>query len=163
MVQGSRFTVIGYCLLNDDFVHDDVVLVARHFVNQLPRKTIDNFTHKPVQKFGFHTNLNTRETIISNLVEVCTDIHLVNDKATLEEMLTFVRSESWKPEAEEGAHDDCVMSLAIAHYIRPQQKYLVAEAAPKTVKWNESQWEDYRAATPAQRKMLIEKWGTPRR
>ena len=27
------------------------------------------------------------------------------------------------PEAMAGAHDDCVMALAIAHYIRPQQAY----------------------------------------
>ncbi len=28
-----------------------------------------------------------------------------------------------KAEAQEGCHDDLVMGLAIAHYIRPQQKY----------------------------------------
>ena len=28
-----------------------------------------------------------------------------------------------KAEAQEGRHDDLVMGLAIAHYIRPQQKY----------------------------------------
>ena len=33
-------------------------------------------------------------------------------------MLTFVRNENGRPEAQEGAHDDCVMSLAIAYYVR---------------------------------------------
>lgn len=40
----------------------------------------------------------------------------INDKQTLEEMLTFVVTESGKMEAEGGAHDDCVMSLALAAY-----------------------------------------------
>ncbi len=134
------------------------------YPKQYVRETIDDYTHAVKRSFGFQTNSRTRPVIISELIKACRDdINIVCDKTTLEEMLTFVRSESWKPEAEEGAHDDCVMALAIAHYIRPQQKYLVAEAAPKTVKWSESQWEDYRAATPAQRKMLIEKWGTPKR
>jgi hypothetical protein len=40
----------------------------------------------------------------------------INDKQTLEEMLTFVVTESGKMEAEGGAHDDCVMGLALAAY-----------------------------------------------
>ena len=44
-----------------------------------------------------------------------------NDKETLEEMLVFVRNEKGRPEAQEGCHDDLVMALAIAYYIRPQQ------------------------------------------
>lgn len=33
----------------------------------------------------------------------------INDVTTLEEMLTFVRNRSGRPEAQSGAHDDCVM------------------------------------------------------
>ena len=40
-------------------------------------------------------------------------------------MLTFVRNEKGRPEAQNGAHDDLVMGKAIAHYIRPQQEYKV--------------------------------------
>lgn len=40
----------------------------------------------------------------------------INDTTTLEEMLTFVVTESGKMEAEGGTHDDCVMSLALAAY-----------------------------------------------
>ncbi|MMZ68615.1 hypothetical protein D1872_313210 [compost metagenome] len=36
-------------------------------------------------------------------------------------MLTFVRNEKGKPEAQEGAHDDLIMALAIAYYSRGQQ------------------------------------------
>ena len=49
-------------------------------------------------------------------------IELINDKETLEEMLVFIRNEKGRPEAQEGCHDDLVMALAIAYYIRPQQE-----------------------------------------
>ncbi len=136
-------------------------LERRNYPRQYVRQAIDNFTHKPTEKYGFHTNLNTRETIISNLVDISRDIHLINDKATLEEMLTFVRNEKMRAEAEAGAHDDCIMSLAIAHFIRPQQRY-TAEAPAKVGKWTESMWQDYRnASTKAEREYLIQKWGKP--
>ena len=36
-------------------------------------------------------------------------------------MLTFVRNEKGRAEAKNGAHDDLVMAVAIAYYIRTQQ------------------------------------------
>jgi phage terminase large subunit len=44
----------------------------------------------------------------------------INDKDTLEELLTIVRNEKGRIEAAEGAHDDLMMALAIAHHIREQ-------------------------------------------
>ena len=38
-------------------------------------------------------------------------------------MLTFVRNEKGRPEAQEGTHDDLVMGLAITYYIRDQQDF----------------------------------------
>ena len=78
-------------------------------------------------------------------------------------MLTFVRNpETLKPEAELGAHDDCVLSLAIAHYIRPQQSCIV-QKEELTRKWTASMWEDYENASPAEREMLRKRWGNPQR
>jgi len=135
------------------------------YPKQYVRETVDDYTHSIKRSFGFRTDSRTRPIIISQLITACRDdINIVCDRTTLEEMLTFVRTEKWQhPEAEEGAHDDCVMALAIAHHIRPQQKYLATEPEEPAVKWNDSQWEDYRAATPEQKKMLIEKWGRPKR
>jgi phage terminase large subunit len=36
-------------------------------------------------------------------------------------MLTFVRNEKGKAEAQEGKHDDLILGLAIAHYARGQE------------------------------------------
>ena len=40
-------------------------------------------------------------------------------------MLTFIKNKVGRPEAEVGFHDDLVMALAIAYYIRTQQSYEV--------------------------------------
>ncbi len=134
------------------------------YPKQYVRESVDDYTHAVKRAYGFQTNGKTRPVIISELIKACReDVSIVCDRTTLEEMLTFVRDENFRPAAEEGAHDDCVMALAIAHHIRRQQSYLEDEPETATVKWNESQWEDYRAATPDQRKMLIERWGKPRR
>lgn len=135
-----------------------------HYPKQYVREKIDDYTHNVVRSFGFRTDTKTRPVIIAGLIKaVRDDIGIVNDTDTLEEMLTFVRNEDFRAEAEEGAHDDCVMALAIAHYIRPQQDYL-AEAEPEaTVKWTDSMWEDYRKAGSEERKYLIAKWGKPQR
>lgn len=133
------------------------------YPRQYVRETIDDYTHKVRQSFGFLTNTKTRPVILAELIKaVRDDIEIVNDETTLEEMLSFVRNpETLKPEAEPGAHDDCVLSLAIAHHIRPQQSYLLQEPRAQGVKWSRSQWEDYENASPAEREMLKKKWGTP--
>jgi phage terminase large subunit len=45
---------------------------------------------------------------------------VINDKDTLEELLTIIRNEKGRIEAPEGGHDDQMMGLAIAHHIREQ-------------------------------------------
>ena len=134
------------------------------YPKQYVRETIDDYTHNVKHSFGFWTGTKTRPVIISELIKATReDITIVSDQTTLQEMLTFVRGEDWKPEAEAGAHDDCVMSLAIAHYIRPQQRYTKWQNGAAGVKWTASQWEDYENASTAEREMLIKRWGRPQR
>ena len=134
------------------------------YPKQYVRESVDDYTHKVRHAFGFWTSTKTRPIILSELIKaVREDVSILNDETTMGEMLTFVRDEHYKPTAEEGAHDDCVMSLAIAHHIRPQQSYLVETAPEKTVDWDESMWEDYNNASPEQQQYLIKKWGKPRR
>ena len=102
------------------------------YTNQYVREQEDTFSGAVRRAFGFRTTSITRPVIIAGLVEAMRDgIHLVNDRATLEEMLTFVRNEKLRAEAEEGAHDDCVLSLAIAWYIRPQQRMTGTKKGPE--------------------------------
>ena len=134
------------------------------YPKQYIRESIDDYTHKIKQSFGFLTNTKTRPVILAELIKaVRDDITIVNDETTLQEMLTFVRNpETLKPEAELGAHDDCVLSLAIAHYIRPQQSY-IAQKETVARRWTASMWEDYENASPTEREMLRKRWGNPQR
>ena len=96
------------------------------YEKQFVRKKEDSFTGKINQSFGFKTDKITRPLILSELQAIVNDhIELINDKTTLDEMINFIKNEKGRAEAQEGAHDDLVMALAIAYYIRPQQEYKV--------------------------------------
>ena len=89
--------------------------------NQYVREVQDTYTGKTEKRFGFKTTLLTRPTIISRLIQIVREeVDSINDKDTLEELLTIIRNEKGRIEAPEGGHDDQMMSLAIAHQIRGQ-------------------------------------------
>ena len=94
------------------------------YMNQYVREAQDTYTGKTEKRFGFKTTSLTRPTIISRLIEIVReDTNSINDKDTLEELLTIVRNEKGRIEAPEGGHDDQMMGLAIAHHIREQVSF----------------------------------------
>lgn len=96
--------------------------------NQYVREKIDEYTGKTEKRFGFKTTSITRPTIISSLIEIVREhIELLNDKDTLEELLTIIRNEKGRIEAPEGGHDDQMMGLAIAYEIRSQVVFEIEE------------------------------------
>lgn len=69
-------------------------------------------------KLGWTTSSATRPTMLQMLKEAIDNrlIH-ITDKPTINEMFSFIISQtssSWKAQAEQGAHDDLIMALAIA-------------------------------------------------
>ena len=91
------------------------------YPNQFVREAVDTYTGKKEKRFGFRTTSLTRPTIISRLVAIVRDeVESINDKDTLEELLTIIRNEKGRIEAPEGGHDDQMMGLAIAHEVREQ-------------------------------------------
>jgi phage terminase large subunit len=91
------------------------------YPNMYVRIAQDTYTGKPEKRFGFKTTKLTRPTIISRLIEIVREhCEIINDKETLEELLTIVRTETGRIEAPEGGHDDDMMGLAIAHEAREQ-------------------------------------------
>jgi phage terminase large subunit len=89
--------------------------------NQYVREKIDEYTGKTEKRFGFKTTSITRPTILSTLIEIVREhTDLINDKDTLEELLTIIRNEKGRIEAPVGGHDDEMMGLAIAYEIRNQ-------------------------------------------
>ena len=137
-------------------------LEKRRYPNMYMREELDDFTHKIKKAFGFQTNTKTRPVIIANMIKaVRDDVTMLSDEQTIHEMLTFVRNEDFKPEAAEGAHDDLVMSLCIAHYARPHQRYTVEDAPGKAMHWTEDMINDYESASEDEREYLLKKWGSP--
>lgn len=95
------------------------------YTNQYVRETQDTYTGKTENRFGFKTTSLTRPTIISRLIEIVREhCDTINDKDTLEELLTIIRNEKGRIEAPEGGHDDQMMGLAIAHHIREQVVFM---------------------------------------
>ena len=118
------------------------------YMNQYVRETQDTYTGKTEKRFGFKTTSLTRPTIISRLIEIVREhVDTMNDKDTLEELLTIVRNEKGRIEAPEGGHDDSMMALAIAHHIREQVVFMEEPIVVNTQyhfnveKYNETQYD----------------------
>ena len=91
------------------------------YMKQYTREAQDTYTGKTEKRFGFKTTSLTRPTILARLIEIVREhCDTINDKDTLEELLTIIRNEKGRIEAPEGGHDDQTMGLAIAHHIRDQ-------------------------------------------
>lgn len=86
------------------------------YSNFYVREIVDRYDKELEHRFGFRTTRQTKPMILSNLVQIVRDnVDYINDENTLREMLTMVRKDNGKQEAEEGFHDDHVMSCAIAY------------------------------------------------
>jgi hypothetical protein len=73
---------------------------------------------KDTIRLGFFTSEATKPLIIDKLRSSFKSGEVViEDTTTLNEMLTFVVTESGRLQAEEGAHDDTVIALALALYV----------------------------------------------
>ena len=95
------------------------------YPKQYTRTAQDTYTGKTEKRYGFKTTQLTRPTIISKLIEIVREhCETINDKATLEELLTIIRNEKGRIEAPQGGHDDMMMGLAIAHHIREQVVFI---------------------------------------
>ena len=91
------------------------------YPKQYAREAQDTYTGKTEKRFGFKTTSLTRPTAISRLIEIVREhCDTINDKETLEELLTIIRNEKGRIEAPQGGHDDDMMGLAIAHQVRDQ-------------------------------------------
>ena len=87
-------------------------------------KNPDDYRDMLEKKLGVNTNKSTRPYMLAIAQTVVSEnINNITDTETLNEMVNFIINEKGKAEAQEGCHDDLVMGFAIAHYIRPQQKY----------------------------------------
>jgi hypothetical protein len=91
---------------------------VHHYPNVFTNVVEDTITDVDTPKLGFQTNTKSKPMIIDDLrASLRIGEMELNDRITIQEMMTYVVKESGKLEAEDGCYDDCVMSLAICNHI----------------------------------------------
>jgi len=76
---------------------------------------VDTARNKRTKKMGWLTDKKTRPFVISEVRAYIRDIDgKMNDKNIFSECMTFIVTESGKPNAEAGCYDDCVFAFGIA-------------------------------------------------
>ena len=130
-----------------------------HYPKLYQRERFDTFKNVMVKSQGWVTSPKTRPQMLATLHTVMDEEPgLVVSAWTLGEMITFVYDENRKPQAAVGEHDDLVMAAAIAHSVRPQQRYTAEAEAADRRHWTQDMWEDWRRANLATRKQLEAEW-----
>jgi hypothetical protein len=100
------------------------------------RTTYDKFSNEKQVKIGFDTNLKTRPVLLNAGREMFREgLVQINSPLTLQEMLTFVRDDNGKYQAQPGTHDDAVIAFSGACLLmqegpRPSQKRVKVYRAP---------------------------------
>ena len=89
-------------------------------------------------RLGWTTSSASRPTMLSMLKEAIDNkLIRIYDKPTINEMFAFIVSQtssSWKAQAENGAHDDLIMSLAIAWQLYQTEQAPVNQFKQQTYK-----------------------------
>lgn len=89
-------------------------------------KTFGNIENPVEKKYGWDTNSATRPRMLSDLKEaVDKQLIRIYDKPTINEMFSFIVAKTTtteKAQAESGAHDDLIMSLAIAWQLQQTEE-----------------------------------------
>lgn len=94
-------------------------------------------------RLGYTTSSATRPIMLQMLKEAIDNrLITIYDKPTVSEMFSFIVSQtssSWKAQAERGAHDDLIMSLAISwqlYQTENPQSTIEPRSLPKRVKFH---------------------------
>lgn len=136
-----------------------------NYPNQYIRKEApDKYTGNLTKSFGFLTTKKTRPNLFTILVKLVRDnIDKINDVNTLVEMLTIIKNENGKPEAQKGYHDDRTMALGIVHSISEQQTTEIkVKDTDKKIKWTKDMLDDYYNGSQAIKKKMEELYGKPK-
>lgn len=90
-------------------------MLRREYYNMFFTKSYDKISDSYTKKVGFSTNRKTKPLAIDALAEYIREMYLVMfDIDIIYELYTYVVDDNGATNAQEGKHDDCVMSLAIA-------------------------------------------------
>lgn len=137
-------------------------LAAMGYPRLYVRQTEDSFTHEIRKAYGFRTDRITRPALVSELRAVVQEHpELIRDADLIREMLVFVKDDRGRPAAMPGEHDDLVMGYGITLKIRSQQSSVREEPSKRRGRYTEDMLEDWRRASPEDRRILEAMWGSP--
>ena len=89
---------------------------GKYIIYQEKRNIATTDSTEDTIKLGWTTSSSTRPVMLQMLKEAIDNrLITIYDKPTINEMFSFIISQtssSWKAQAEQGAHDDLIMSLA---------------------------------------------------
>jgi hypothetical protein len=103
--------------VNKDGLWVNNELERNGYTNLYYRQRIDDVTKQVAQTFGWRTDRQSRDSMLTELRSVFTDVAFTQ-APLLDEMISFVRNARGKPEAVLGKHDDVIMATAIAYMVR---------------------------------------------
>jgi len=105
LVERNNHGLVTLKFLSDVHIYPDIY----------SEKILDERSSRSARKLGFHTTVKSKPLIIDYLRELIReDEILIKSPKILDELQTFVNLPNGKMAAQPGAHDDCVMALAIA-------------------------------------------------
>ena len=82
------------------------------------RQSAEDINAGKPRKYGFHTNVSTKKTIIHNLKTILRDhLYTERDEGCLDEYITYIEDEDGRFLAPDGYHDDRLMTRAIGLYV----------------------------------------------
>lgn len=88
------------------------------YPNFYTETVLDKLDDRETVNLGFRTSAKTKPLIIDQLRASLRENELkLFDRTTIQELMTFIVTDSGNMEAEQGCHDDCVMALALANHI----------------------------------------------
>lgn len=107
------------------------------YFKQYIREKPNTYTGELEKRYGWKTDVNTREPMIAKEISLIRDnIDLFTHIAMLDECLTFVYDKTNRPDAESGSHDDILFSDMICNEIRNQQSFeTIVSKEPKKIHW----------------------------
>lgn len=109
---------IGVEFNNHGILTCNVLAKDLTYPNFFTETVYDKLDDQDTESLGFRTTTKTKPLIIDQLRASIRDSEMeLNDLATIGELLTYIVTDTGNMEAEEGCHDDTVVSLAIANHI----------------------------------------------
>jgi hypothetical protein len=90
-------------------------ITNKEYWNVFYQKTYDKINDQITQKLGWSTNIKTKPLMINKLAEYVRERYLgIYWDTLINELYTYVIDDEGRTNAQQGAHDDTVMALAIA-------------------------------------------------